>query len=395
MQFNLYVANHRALDGIEDYMAILGTVLARHGHELVATSELVPDGLNLIIDEFSCMIVNNEVVSFKREWPESKLIVVLTEFAERRWLVRSFNFFGGWLDAATIAAMNVYLRVGRPDFASPRLRDWLVAAGYVPCLAPYVLGLGLERILRRRSRLTRHVASLAYMTMRYLGFERMAAYADGVILSHPMMERGFRALGLSTPVLGALYPELSMTDIRRRLLVGKRLYMEVTGSITPYRRRWIERVNKDIFWSGASMMFGRCQAVPFDGSRGRPIDRAAYSLHPPQWRRWRYSSPTRIYRSLARDGAMPVLTRVFGQHPIEALCLVYRGCATLAEMWRYYQKRSLLLEFLEPRVADYMRIATRQNDALITSIVALAGGLAGEPVRRGVADARLFGGEWQ
>lgn len=389
MRFNLYVANHRALDGIEDYISILRAVLVRHGHELLVTRVLAPHELTFVIDEFSSPFSNEELAAFKREWPESKLVFILTEFVERRSLVTSFNFFGGWLDAAAVAAMNVYLRVRRRDFAGPRLRDWLVAAGYIPGLAPYCLGLGFEKFLGRRSRLTRHLARLAYMTMRYLGFESMVAYADAVILSHPMIERGLRALGFSTPVLGTLYPELDMADIRRRLFVGKRLGIDVTGSITPYRKRWIQRINKDIFLSDSHGVFGRCRAVAFDrvdaGSpRGLP-GRSAYSLHPPQSRGWRYASPTRIYRSLARDGAMPVLTKVFDQHPIEACCLVYRGPATLGDMWRYYRDRSRLVEFLEPRVADYMRIAIRRNDALVASIVALAGEPPGEPAHRELA----------
>jgi hypothetical protein len=399
MKFNLYIANHGKRDGVEDYLAILGDIIARRGHELVVAEHLDPDHVNIVIDEFTNFICNDEIATFRRQYPHAKLIFVLTEFIESRLLVRSFNFFGGLLEAAPVAAMNVYLRLRRKDFLPPSFNAWLIAAAYSPLLVVYYLlhclknwrsgkHLGIQARLYRR----------AYMLMRYLGLEKMIGCADAVVLSHAMIEPGLRKLSPAVPVLGTVFPELDFGTIKNTLFSGKRLYIETTGSVTPYRQKYIDKINSDLVVLGMKNMFYLCRAISFGGPVIEPapsgmvarqnetlsaqswarterrVLRGAYSLHPPQSRRWKYSSPTRIFRALRFDHNMPVLTKLFGQHPIEHLCLVFSGRETLAQMYRYYKNPEALFAHLEPRLDEYMHIAIEANDAVVASMVGMARG---------------------
>lgn len=100
--------------------------------------------------------------------------------------------------------------------------------------------------------------------------------------------------------------------------------------------------------------------------------RGAFSLHPPQNSRWRYSSPTRIYRALRYDHNLPVLTKLFDQHPIERLCLVFERKETLIQMYRYFKDPVTLFAYLKPRVREYMCVATQSNDAIVAAMVAMS-----------------------
>ncbi len=407
MKFNLYIANHGKRDGVEDYLSILEDVIFRHGHEFSVSEHLDPDRVNILIDEFTNFICNTEIIAFRRQHPNARLVFVLTEFIESRLLVRTFNFFGGLLEAAPVAAMNVYFRLRRDDFLPPSFRDWLVASAYSPLLLVYYLlhrlkNLGANKRMGVQTRLYRR----AYMLMRYLGLEKVIGCADAVILSHDMIAPGLRKLSPVTPVLGTVYPELDFGQIKNTLFSGKELYTEITGSITPYRRKYIHKIDSNLVVLGMKNTFYLCRTISFGGSGAKPVSdgkgverskplavqpwavterrfsRGAYSLHPPQSRGWKYSSPTRIFRALRYDHNMPVLTRVFDQHPIERLCLVFNGKESLIRMYRYYREPATLLAFLEPRVNEYMRITKKANDALVAALVEVAGDREGKDARQ-------------
>jgi hypothetical protein len=400
MLLNVYIANHGKRDGVEDYLTILGGVIARHGHEMVISERLRPDIINIVIDEFTNFICNEEIIAFRRQHPHARMIFVLTEFIETRLLVKTFNFFGGPLEAAAIAAMNIYLRLYRKDFLPPSFGDWVIAAAYSPLLFVYYILHRLKNLRSKRpvsliSRLHRR----AYMLMRYLGLEKMIDCADGVILSHGMIEAGIRKLSPTIPVLGILHPEIIFEEIKNTLFIGKHLYIEITGSITPYRRKYADEINHHIMKLGTRNIFHMCrivswadpnssetyhaQSIERRSSLSTPSStltkrekgdawRAAYSLHPPQSHRWQYSSPTRIFRALQYDHNMPVLTRLFDQHPIERLCLVFDGKEALLQMYRYYHDPDKLFAYLEPRAQEYVRIATKANDTIIAAMVDMA-----------------------
>ena len=211
------------------------------------------------------------------------------------------------------------------------------------------------------------------MLFRSLGLKACLRHANAVVASHEKIIDGFAkdtgADGKPLHYLGVLYPELDEREVLSTLMVDKKPFIELTGSITAYRQKWIERINRRLISLGMSKIFGHCMAFPFSQLESdRPVDRGAFSLHPPQTRTWPYCSPTRIYRALTVDHNLPVLTHHFHQNPIEDVCLVYEGGRSLADLLEMHSDPIALRDFVEPRIKAYNGIAATGNDYFVTQV---------------------------
>ncbi len=379
---NLYVGNHGKPDGIEDYLVLITKLMEQRGIRVTVSSALDPLAVNLVIDEFTNYVENHRMVAFKKAYPHGKIIFILTEFVVRKWGVESFNHFGGPAEAAVIALFDVYLRTVRDDFGPIGLHHVLKLLCYSPLLGLHILldtlHWGVKKLAGRRTPhgmttfLNRNQRTV-YFHMRYLGLKAFLRYADAIITSHEGIvgglspELGFD--GKALLCLGVLYPELEERDVIDNLMVGKKLFIEITGSVTRYRQWWIDRLNRQLTSLGLHNVFGSCLSLPFAAlASGKPIQRGAYSLHPPQTRTWPYSSPTRIFRALSVDYNLPILTRHYRQNPIEDVCFVLENKMSIVELYEMYADRTRLRQFVEPRMKSYNERVTVRNNALIEQL---------------------------
>lgn len=232
------------------------------------------------------------------------------------------------------------------------------------------------RKIRRKPSLLLNVRlhQTAYMVMRFLGLERMIGYADCIVLTHDMIVSGVKNLDSNASIAGTVYPEIDEQEIREKIFKGKALQLEVTGSISPFRQAVVEEVNTTIRLLGIHHIFKMCQVHSFSDVSGLTDERAAFSLHPPQTAKWKYASPTRIFRALQCDNNMPVLTRKFAQHPIEELAIEYEGYESLLRMYQYFNDKEQLFHFLDPAMEKYIGISRRGNDAIMAKLELLVKG---------------------
>jgi hypothetical protein len=379
---NLYIGNHGKPDGIEDYIVLITKLTAKRGIRVRLSSAYDPYAVNLVIDEFTNYVENHRLAAFKKAHPRSKVVFILTEFAVRNRGVKSFNHFGGVVDAAAIALSDVYLRLVRDDFGQPTVASMLKLMLYSPIVAlpvvldsfRFVLGmLTRRRVAHGGTRYLRTHHRTIYFHMRYLGLMASLRYADAIIASHEKIIDGFPqeigANGKPLQYFGVVYPELEERDVLDHLMVGKKLFIEITGSVTRYRQKWIERINRQLVTLGLQNVFGHCMSLPFALlTSDRPVDRGAYSLHPPQTRSWPYSSPTRIFRALSVDRNLPVLTHHFHQNPIEDLCFVFENQKSIVELYEMYADPVRLRTFIGPKVKSYNDIVIACNDALVEKL---------------------------
>ena len=385
---NLYIGNHGKKDGIKDYIDILSQIFESRGIDVKVSEELCDSGVNMVIDEFSNTIKNSEIRTLKKSSDSVRFVYVLTEFIEKKFMVRSFNHFGSIIDSSFIAFINIYLRKRRKNFKKARFQDYLAFFLLSPFLPLYGIKFLVTNFINffknYRSQGRKNIFKinpqthhLIYMHMRYLGFEEMIGYADAVILSHGSIEKGYdgfrRELGEGCNSGGVLYPELphdTLTDFFMHHGQKKKLFIEMTGSITSYRYKFISKINTDILLAGVNNLLGHTKNFPFKKIlRIKQINRGAFSLHPPQSVRWPYSSPTRIYRSLCVDKSIPILTKNFNQHPIEDVCIVYKGEETILTMYGIYKNNLALTELMEPRLAKYMKLAKEGNNIVCAEIL--------------------------
>ena len=380
---HLYVGNHGKREGIEDYISFFTATLGARGISVRIGDRLVPDATNLVIDEFTNVIENRKIASLRRSNPRTRVILVLTEFVRRKWGVESFNHFGGLHDSAMIAVFSVAIRILRRDFPGASVRDFLLAAAFAPVMGSEVALQGIEYLVRRllgrkTDRPVQRILSANhrrfYLHMRYLGLRANLRYADAAIASHECIMESMMHMreirGGDVRFLGVIYPELDEKSILEKLMVGKNLWVELTGSVTPYRQKWIGRINRQIRLSGLEGVIGRCRAFSFSSLRsGAARDCGAYSLHPPQTKSWPYCSPTRIFRALSIDYNLPVLTRRFGQNPIEEVCYLYQGAGSLVDFVSMYHDRERLISYVAPKLMAYNEIVGQRNDDLAKKVV--------------------------
>ena len=382
---SLYTGNHGKPDGIEDYIVLITKLMGDRGIPVKVSATLDPHAVNLIIDEFTNYVENHRIAAFRKANPDSQIVIVLTEFAERKWGVESFNHFGGVFDAAAIALFDVYLRVIRDDLGRVGLGALLKLLCFLPLLflqmMPAAVRFVFGRLIGRRiphpaaKYLQTHHRTI-YFHMRYLGLKACLRFANAVVASHEKIIDGFAkdigADGKPLRYFGVLYPELNESDVLSKLMVGKKLFIEITGTVSRYRQKWIERTNRRLISLGLHNIFGYCMAFPFSLlESGKPIDRGAYSLHPPQTRTWPYCSPTRIYRALTVDYNLPILTHYFQQNPIEDVCLVLKDEKSIVALYEMYSDPALLKNFVEPRIKTYNGIAVDRNNDLAEQVRAV------------------------
>jgi hypothetical protein len=181
--------------------------------------------------------------------------------------------------------------------------------------------------------------------------------------------RAIGSRGEPLQYFGVVYPEFEEREVHDLLMVTKKLFIEVTGSVTRYRRKWIRRINQQLISLGLRNVFGPCVSLPFSLlASDKPVDRGAYSLHPPQTRNWPYCSPTRIFRALSVDHNLPVLTHHFHQNPIEDLCFVLENQKSIVELYEMYADPVRLRNFIEPKVKSYNDFVVACNDALVEKL---------------------------
>lgn len=375
---NLYTGNHGKPNGIEDYVIVISKLMADRGMPIKVSSTLDPNAVNLIIDEFTNYVENHRIAVFRKANPGSQIVIFLTEFAERKWGVESFNHFGGVFDAAAIALFDVYLRLIRDDLGRVGISALLKLFCFLPLLiflmvpdtAKFIVGRLIgKRIPHPVAKYLQTHHRTIYFHMRYLGLKACLPYSNAVVASHEKIIEGFAndvgADGKPLRYLGVLYPELNERDVLDKLMIGKKLFIEITGSVTGYRTKWIKRINRQLVSLGLHNVFGYCRALPFSVlASSKPADRGAYSLHPPQTRTWPYCSPTRIFRALSVDHNLPILTHHFHQNPIEDVCIVLNGNRSIIELYEMYAEPDRLKSLIEPRVQAYNEIAAARNDAL-------------------------------
>lgn len=375
---NLYTGNHGKPDGIEDYVEIISKSMEDRGIPVRVSSTLDPNAVNLIIDEFTNYLENRRLAAFRKSNPNSQIVIVLTEFANRKWGVESFNHFGGVFDAATIALFDVYLRLTRDDFGRVDIGALLKLLCFLPLIIlrtiPDIVKFIVGRLIGRKVKnpVTKYLKTYyrtIYFHIRYLGLKACLPYFNAIVAGHEAIIEGFAndvgADGEPLRYLGVLYPELNERDVLDKLMIGKKLFIEITGSVTRYRQKWIGRINRQLISLGLHNAFGYCKPLRFSVlASSKPADRGAYSLHPPQTRTWPYCSPTRIFRALSVNHNLPILTHHFHQNPIEDVCFVLNGKRSIIELYEMYADPVRLKNYIEPRVQAYNEIVAARNDAL-------------------------------
>lgn len=366
MKINIYIANHGKTSGIEDIVEILKNTFITRKRKVFVTKKLEVGMMNIIIDEFTNFSTNNYILDFKKKNPSSKIILLKTEFIETKYLVTTYNFFFNIIDIAKVAFFSPIIKLNRSDYGSITYKDFLLfflffPIGFLDLLTFYFLSI----FRKRKANYLNVNHSLIYSHMRYLGFLSMSHVFDGVMLLHPEIGNRFQFDRNKIINFGTIYPEFNLTEIKKNLQKNKGLFFEITGSLTKYRSKWIKKINYHLWTHGMLNQFSHTIAYKFNDEKAC---RGAFSIHPPQTKNWKYSSPTRIFRALQNDFNIPVVTEFFGQHPIEEVAFKYEGVQTMIKLEYLFNETENRKKYINERLEKYNRLAKSNNDELFDKI---------------------------
>jgi hypothetical protein len=338
----LVLGNHPSHAGIGDIVYTVYAHFARH-FRVRAQEALAPDAFNIIIDEFTNPHYVEYLRETKRRHPRTKYAVVATEFytplpAAILGIQGTFNFFGG-------------------------RSDWLALGGQV---------LHQLRLAQKPH---------SYMHRRFLGFLEAMEVADIILSVHPEILASLellyqRAKQMRCPAAN-LYPTIDL-DSRDRMHRLRTLPFgfALTGSLTAYRARAGARLRQAFTMAGYNAAVYR--EIPFSPAEKlslktypTEVPEYLFNFNPPQQARWAFSSPMRMLRA-ALLGQIPVVTKVFGDHEIESIALLWEPSVENAQHFWCDGTigRETLIERFADSVADYNRVAEEKNKALTKACVA-------------------------
>lgn len=360
---NVAIGNHRFTHGIGEILYTLKAFFSRlsSSYEVTVSADLKPGCTNVLIDEFSVIETASYLQKFKSDHPGTKFVIVATEFITPVRLFglqlgETFNYFDPWED----------LRYGF-DLIGHRL--------------------GLTR-------------PPPYMYARYLGFCRALRLADFVVAVHPAIVDALLPLAakmdhwVAAPV--HLYPEINPHQIAanphlRRWPAG----FVMTGTQTAFRRKTIDKLRLSCQIAGIHgrvvhhLSFDKAGAFalhngliefPFEklgvqaDEDRKPESHNAnaeselkylFNLNPPQRANWPYSSPMRVLRAVLY-GQIPLVTRRFGDHEIEALAKLWNpdtsDSRVISDLWlEATLERESLIERHIAAISEYNGIAQQKN----------------------------------
>jgi hypothetical protein len=325
--------------GIEDILETIQSALFLK-ISLSVSEHLVPGELNIIIDEFSNPDTLIAIRDIRSQFPTTRIALIATEFLTR-------DFLGGY-------TFNRFSR----DFRSN------TKSFYARCLKT---NFSVLRSLKKQffSEPQNYVV-FDYMHQRCQGFIKALSLIDLIVTVHEGIACSLRNFSAKThQTLPALYSIFPVIDFRvfddyfqkSRLAFA----FEVTGSVTRYRKRIVEDINAVLSHTLTNFEPVRTRSfaeqTKYDG-----MPSAAFSIHAPQTADWQFSSPMRIYRSL-RQGQAPLLTKKFGDHPIEGVGLYFDGdpefFIRLHQSWR--TNFSGLVSSFRDSIRAYNELARREN----------------------------------
>ncbi len=385
---NLYTANHASKIGIEDYISIFREACDSRDITFSSENDLLENPINIIIDEF-VSYYQREKLKQACSTKTNKIFLVVTEFFTDYKGIPTFNNFNNFLTNLTLPAIDWFTRNeirAQKDLKKKLPKSIKVFSG----LFSIIMIAGLDclykitpKIFRKYipstldfyiREMRRHIDRAFYCHRRYLGLIEVCGEVDGFILIHPELQETALKIrekfGSTAQKIITIYPEINFDHLKSESKFKEKVRscsagIEITGTITPFRRKAAKAWNKLIL-KNRMLEGGFCHELGFNSSK----DDAGFvfSLHVPQTRNWRFSSPTRLYRAFKQMN-FPVLGKKLNDHPIEDACLLMdfdRG--NLMRLLDFYFSPGLFYSTVHQNIRRYNLEAQKVNDEFFKRI---------------------------
>jgi len=424
-KINIYTGNHKYSFGIKDIVSVLEVILTRKKINYKISSELDPECNNFIIEEFTNLKILEQIEDLKISKKNFSVTLIASEFISHHklnYLPVKFSYFNNFdlqspilIFIYTIVAtmlsnslmksildllknvikiiiniidilLWVPLKVVHITFQSLYLLLWLFSKlqlikalilnkktfqiktfkiyNFYSSISRFLFTyVKVKRLLNRflfsrEHKFINHI----YFFVRYKTFLKSLSYVDQIIFLNSSMSKQYEFLNIKS--LGCISPEFSVSKFIDSIQYGK-FGVKITGSITSYRKKIL-----DDFFVKYSLFNKKSIPVSLEKFSTQEKSNYIFSLHPPQNDQWGFASPTRIFRSFYNDFSIPILTKYFGQSPIEDLCLLIDKSSEkefFTKKLLIYKNKYQLKKF-KLKLDKYIINAIKNNDKIFNNL---------------------------
>ena len=380
----IVTGNHFRVSGIEDIVDMFVYVFQRLNISYEVTSDIVPNSNNLLIDEFSNIYFNENLIDTKLEFPSTKIYTVCTEFITKKFGFTTFNLFSSsdlflvLLSKFMLGSFIKKLFLFIPLLCSLIIFIPKLFFNIILVLFNYLLNLinihylnQEQLVLENDNPISRFIARYVmmpfkkcfYLELRFQGFMQVYDYIDYFYIIHPNNTSDL----IEKKLKGIVYPEIINIDLLINALKRKTAGIGLSGSITSYRLSSLDKFKRALFIKGIHNFF--IHNIKFNKFsptkktlKNDPLTEVAFHFHPPQSSGWSFSSPTRIYRTVSVYNAIPIISKRFDQHPIEELAYNYNEPGTLKLLYNFKLEHNL--NDFKSKIQKYNKIAYKNNNLI-------------------------------
>lgn len=352
---NINVENHTSEKLIEDLIDVISDIFTSRNFKVIVSKKFKQDAVNLVIDEFSNQKFLKDFKKFKKKFPDTKFILLNTEFITKRFGFISFNLFSNSpIEILLIKFGLLYLFVSKKIFSEIFKIVNVKSLILLLCSVYEIPKLFFKSF---RTQLLVNIRKGIYNYLRYRGFKKIIKDFDYIIHLHPHQNKE-KNIKLNNSFL--IFPEIKV--IKNEILKIKnksKIILTTTGYKTKFRERILNNLILDQKFFGYQKYFSVINNIDFQDFSSKNM---YFLINSPQEKYWPYCSPARLYRSIKKFNTIPIILKNLSQHPLEDLCFELKTpdiFNKIIEMKENNIKKDFII-----KLKEYNKIAKLKNDKI-------------------------------
>ena len=384
----LFTGNHKSLLGISDHISIIKEVLDKHDFEIEIVEDIIPNKVNLFIEEQSNNKVNNLINKTKKLYPKTKFVMVLTEFPTKIKNKISYNEFEKnsilfpyfkftynlinpiieYINYKRIITTinnlnfkflnNTIIFIGRILIKTREERK--NKRGYLTSLL-VKLNVYYKKIktwLKPILKLTYiyNFYYIVYMEKRANGTKQIKESVDLHLSVHPSInERALKYFKIQSYTIFPL-----VKNFNTNILFNNSNKIIHTGRDTPERLAILKNLSTKLLAINSKYQFINIGFI----SENKIINNVCGTINIPQSIEWKFSSPVRTFRSIKRNH-IPFVTNYFNDHPIEKLNVLLKdeNIYDIEKLISNYYKN------INDKINEYCTLANDNNNIYVNKLL--------------------------
>ena len=328
----LLLSNHRSLKGIRQQKDIIKRSFERiNEYELIETYNIIPNQLNIIIEELNIDLVNY-LIKIKKNHKDTKLIIFVTEYLVQSFFGKQLNTF----DIKTkishlylIKCLNIpfvnFIKV-KNSFEKFK-RDYFLR-NLIEKIIIYPLSLILDRD---------GLGNVIDISRREYCLKKAKNLFDLCISNSAPVNSSYKKFFNCEIILLPTYIDKTKSiKARNNFLKSNKQYipgMFFSGRLTKYRKKLLSK-----FWHINSLYpyeLLNYQSSINNFKNGKLKEIPLYEIYIKQEKNWPYSSPMRTLLSI-EEGFIPINVGQFNDHSLNQLAINISPNATTEELCKFF-----------------------------------------------------------